>query len=206
VAAVLRRTLLRGEQPPLLLELPDYRWPYWRTVLMGLWERAHIFITRAGTIILALMILIWAAGSYPAAPEGATEPAIYYSLAGMVGRTLAPLFAPLGFDWPMVVALIPGMMAREVAVAALGTVYALQEVSADTPETLIQLLSHSWTLPMALSYLVWFVYAPQCVATFGVMRRETNSWQWTAFGIVYLFVLAYAASALVYHLTAWVMA
>ena len=183
----------------LLLELPDYRWPNLNNLLLGLWERIRIFVTRVGTIILALMILLWFLSSFPGAPDHADHPAIYYSIAGWLGRGLELLFAPVGFNWQICIALVPGMAAREVAVAALGTVYALSQHGDNLAETLQPLIAHSWSLPTALSLLAWFVFAPQCIATLSVVKRETNSWRYPLIMAGYLFGLAYLASFLTYR-------
>jgi ferrous iron transport protein B len=184
--------------------LPTYRLPAWRNLLLGLWERTQIFITRVGTIILALMVLLWFLSSYPAPPPGATGPAIQYSFAGIIGSWLEVVFAPIGFNWQICVALVPGLAAREVAVGALGTVYALSSTSSDTGTALAPMLAQSWSLATALSLLAWYVFAPQCVATLGVVKRETNSWRYPLIMAGYLFGLAYLASWLTYHLTLWV--
>jgi ferrous iron transport protein B len=196
VALVLR--LRRGKQSGLLLmELPLYRWPDLRQLLMGLRERALIFLKRVGGLIVALLVVLWALSSYPNPPVDATQPAIYYSFAGLIGRGLEPLFAPLGFNWQICIALVPGMAAREVAVSALATVYAL---SADNEAGLITAISAGLTLPQALSLLVWYVYAPQCLATLAAIKRETNSYKTTAAIGAYLMVLAYVMAGLTYWL------
>lgn len=196
VAWIMRRQQAR-EEFPLLLELPSYRWPMAYHVLMGLRERAWIFIRRVGTIILALSIVLWFLASFPGAPENATQPAIDYSFAGQLGHWMQPLFAPLGFNWQMCIALIPAMGAREVAVSALATVYAVGEDSIDV--ALGAALSASWSLPVAFAYLAWFVYAPQCISTIAVVKRETNSIKATLFFTVYLFALAYIAAWATYE-------
>ena len=196
VAWIMRRQQAR-EEFPLLLELPSYRWPMAYHVLMGLRERAWIFIRRVGTIILALSIVLWFLASFPGAPENATQPAIDYSFAGQLGHWMQPLFAPLGFNWQMCIALIPAMGAREVAVSALATVYAVGEDSIDV--ALGAALSASWSLPVAFAYLAWFVYAPQCISTIAVVKRETNSIKATLFFTVYLFALAYIAAWITYE-------
>ncbi|MDS4040783.1 MAG: ferrous iron transport protein B [Candidatus Competibacter sp.] len=199
VAGVLRLTLLRGGRQPLLMELPSYKWPNPANVLLGLWERAKIFMRRIGTIILSLMVILWFLSTFPAPPDGATEPAIYYSFAGLIGRTLEPLLAPIGFNWQIAIALVPGLAAREVAVAALGTVYALSGDDGTVAEALSATLAQSWTLATALALLAWYVFAPQCLATLAAVRRETNSWRWAAFMFVYLMVLAYIAAFVTYR-------
>ncbi|HHW75662.1 MAG TPA: ferrous iron transporter B [Xanthomonadaceae bacterium] len=199
VAGVLRLTLLRGESQPLLMELPSYKWPNPTNVLLGLWERAKIFMRRIGTIILSLMVVLWFLSTFPAPPDGATEPAIYYSFAGQIGRTLEPLLAPIGFNWQIAIALVPGLAAREVAVAALGTVYALSGDEGTVTEALTATLAQNWTLATALALLAWYVFAPQCLATLATVRRETNSWRWATFMFVYLMVLAYIAAFVTYR-------
>ena len=199
VAGVLRLTLLRGGRQPLLMELPSYKWPNPANVLLGLWERARIFMRRIGTIILSLMVVLWFLSTFPAAPADATEPAIYYSFAGMIGRTLEPLLAPIGFNWQIAIALVPGLAAREVAVAALGTVYALSGDEGAVAEALTATLAHDWTLATALALLAWYVFAPQCLATLAAARRETNSWRWPAFMFAYLMALAYLAAFVTYR-------
>ncbi|TCZ59689.1 ferrous iron transport protein B [Roseicella aquatilis] len=194
VAFVLKRTTLRGAREPLLMELPPYRWPNPRDVLLGLVERARTFLWRAGTTIFAIMVLLWFLASWPAPPEGATGSAIDHSLAGMIGHALAPLLAPVGFNWQIAIALVPGMAAREVLVAALGTVYAMSETGEALQSTLAGALAADWSLPTALALLAWFVFAPQCVSTLGVVRRETNSWRWPLIMFGYLMALAYAAA------------
>jgi ferrous iron transport protein B len=154
-----------------------------------------------GGIILALSVLLWVLSTFPAPPEGATESAIYYSLAGQLGRALEPLFAPLGFNWQIAIALVPAMAAREVVVSALGTVYALSATGDEAAVQLGTLIAQQWSLATALSLLVWFVFAPQCIATLATVRRETNSWRMALLMASYMFALAYAASAATYHLT-----
>lgn len=185
---------------PLVMELPSYRWPNPRNLGQGLYERASIFIKRVGGIILSLTVLLWFLASFPGAPEGATGAAIQYSFAGQLGHLLAVLVAPIGFNWQIAIALVPGMAAREVAVGALGTVYALSESGADVASQLEPLISHSWSLATALSLLVWYVFAPQCISTFVAVRRETNSWRYPLLMTGYLFGLAYLASFVTYRL------
>ncbi len=198
-AGVLRLTLLRGGRQPLLMELPSYKWPNPANVLLGLLDRAKIFIRRIGTIILSVLVVLWFLSTFPAPPAGATEPAIYHSFAGMIGRGLEPLLAPIGFNWQIAIALVPGLAAREVAVAALGTVYALSGDEGAVTEALATTLAHDWTLATALALLAWYVFAPQCLATLAAARRETNSWRWPIFMFVYLMVLAYVAAFITYR-------
>jgi len=189
-----------GGEHALLLELPSYRLPNPRDVLIGLWERAVIFLKRVGGIILALTILLWFLLSFPGAPEGATGPAIDYSFAGRIGHALAFLFAPLGFNWQICIALIPGLAAREVAVASLATVYAVAGVDDDaSAQALAPLIADGWSLATALSLLVWYIYAPMCIATLATIKRETGSWKRMAGVAGYLFALAWLASFVTYR-------
>src|SRR5450830_443616 len=200
VAYVFKRVIAKGRLQPLLLELPNYHVPNWRNLALGLWERAQIFVSRVGTIILALMVILWFLSTFPGAPVGATGAAIQYSLAGKLGLLLQPLFAPIGFNWQIVIALIPGMAAREVAVGALGTVYALSASGDAVSSALSPMLPQLWTLPTALSLLVWYVFAPQCISTLSIVKRETNSWKPALTMAAYMFVLAYLGSLLTYQL------
>ncbi|MDY7537910.1 ferrous iron transporter B [Undibacterium sp. RTI2.1] len=205
VAFVLKKKWGSSEQQPLMLELPDYRLPNSRNLMIGLWERIKIFVTRVGTIILALMILLWFLSSFPGAPENATQPPIYYSIAGILGRMLEVIFAPIGFNWQICIALVPGLAAREVAVAALGTVYALSQSGDDLSNSLQPLIAHSWSVPTALSLLAWYVFAPQCIATLSVVKRETNTWRYPLLMAAYLFGLAYFASFVTYNVAKLLM-
>jgi ferrous iron transport protein B len=188
-----------ARQAPLQMEMPSYRLPSPRGLAQGLLERAQIFIKRVGSIILALMIVLWFISSFPAPPAGATGPAIQYSLAGMLGQGLEPLFRPIGFNWQICIALIPGLAAREVAVGALGTVYALSAAGNNVAEQLAPMLGSSWSLATALSLLAWYVFAPQCISTLATVKRETNSWRYPLLMAAYLFGLAYAASFVTYR-------
>lgn len=200
VAAVAKLARRNTGATPLLMELPAYRWPSLRGLGLGLWERALIFLRRVGGIILAVTILLWFLSSFPGAPEGATGPAIEYSFAGRIGSALAVLFAPIGFNWQISIALVPGMAAREVAVGALGTVYALSATGDDAAAQLGPLIAGSWSLATALSLLVWFIFAPQCLSTIAAVRRETNGWRYPLIMVGYLFGLAYAASFVTYRI------
>ncbi|MDP3801701.1 ferrous iron transporter B [Brevundimonas sp.] len=199
VSFVIRKLFWRGAVEPFMMELPAYKTPDWKSVLFNLWLRARIFLERAGRIILPLMIVVWALATFPYPPEGATGPAIDYSFAGMIGHALEPIFAPIGFNWQMVIALVPGMAAREVAVAALGTVYAVADPESAT-SLLGVTLAAQWSLATGLAFLAWYVFAPQCVATLGVVKRELNSWKWMWVMVVYMFGLAYLAAFIVYRI------
>jgi ferrous iron transport protein B len=198
VALVLKRTVMRGEYRPLLLELPEYRLPHLSNLALGLWERARIFLTRVGTIILTLMVVLWFLASFPAPPAGATGPAIQYSIAGLLGRGLQYLFAPIGFNWQISIALVPGLAAREVAVSALGTVYAMSG-STDVAGALTPVIAQGWSMATGLSLLAWYVFAPQCLSTLAVVKRETNSWRYPLYMAAYLFALAYLGAFVTYR-------
>jgi len=196
VSFVTRRLFWRGAVEPFLMELPAYKLPDPLNVARSLYLRGKIFVTRAGTIIFPIMILVWFLSSFPGAPPGATDPAINYSLAGRIGHLLQPALAPIGFNWQMTVALIPGFAAREVAVATLGTVYA---IGGGARDALVTTLQHHWSIATGLAFLAWYVFAPQCASTFGVVKRETNSWLWPGVMLVYMTSLAYLAAFLVYQ-------
>jgi ferrous iron transport protein B len=206
VAWVLKLWQGKSAHHPLLMELPSYHWPNIRNLAIGLWERVWIFLNRVGTIILTLMILLWFVASFPAPPEGATGPAVQYSFAGMIGRALEVVFAPIGFNWQISIALIPGLAAREVAVGALGTVYALSAAGDNVADMLTPMIAHTWPLATAFSLLAWYVFAPQCIATLSAVKRETNSWRYVFIMAGYLFALAYVASFITYRVTNAVIA
>jgi ferrous iron transport protein B len=172
--------------------------PRIKSLAIGLWTRATIFLKRAGTIILAMMVLIWLLASFPQPPDGATDPAIDYSFAAMIGSAIQPLTAPLGFNWQINVALIPGMAAREVAVGSLGTIYAISG-GEEAVEQIGQALSSQWTLATALAFLAWYVFAPQCASTLAVIRRETGGWRWMWVTFFYMLGLAYVAAFITYQ-------
>ncbi len=181
--------------PPFMLELPDYKLPRPRSVLLGLATRAKIFLKRAGTIIFTMAVVIWFLATFPGAPADATGPAIDYSFAAIIGHFIAPILAPVGFNWQIAVALVPGMAAREVAVAALGTVYAIQGGEA----AIGYALANSWSLATALALLAWYIFAPQCAPTLAVIRRETGGWKWMWVAAGYMLALAYLAAFVTYH-------
>ncbi|RRU05440.1 ferrous iron transport protein B [Stenotrophomonas sp. 278] len=187
---------------PLMLELPSYRIPHPRDLAVGLYERGMIFLKRVGGIILALTILLWVLLSFPGAPENATMPAIDYSFAGQIGHAMAVFFAPLGFNWQICIALIPGMGAREVAVSSLATIYALSAPDDDAAiQALTPVVANGWSLATGLSLLVWFIYAPMCISTLATIKRETNSWKQVGFATFYLFAAAYVAALITYQVT-----
>ncbi len=187
---------------PLLMELPTYRMPNVRHIMSELWDKVSKFLVRAGTVIFALSVVLWVLVTFPAPPTDAVGPAIDYSFAGMLGHLIEPIFAPIGFTWQMCIALIPGLAAREVVVAALGTVYAVGNVSDESiNQTLIPIIHNEWGLATAFSFLAFYVYAPMCLATLAVIRRETKSLKQTVAITGYLFILAYAMAWIVYRVT-----
>ncbi|WP_422010681.1 ferrous iron transport protein B [Reyranella sp.] len=200
VSFVVKRLIWRGKSgEPFMLELPDYKIPQAKSIAIGLWTRATIFLKRAGTIILSMMILIWVLASFPQPPEGASEPAINYSLAARIGTAIQPLTEPLGFNWQINVALIPGMAAREVAVGSLGTIYAISG-GEEATDKIASALSSQWSLATALAFLAWYVFAPQCASTLAVIRRETGGWRWLWVTFFYMLALAYVAAFLTYRI------
>ena len=203
VAWVFKRIWMKSRYQPLMLELPPYRLPGVRNLVLGLWERARIFLRRVGTIIFALMVVLWFLSTYPAPPDGATGAAIQYSLAGMLGHALEPVFAPIGFNWQISIALVPGMAAREVAVGALGTVYALSAAGESVASELAPVIAQGWSLATAFSLLAWYVFAPQCISTLAVVKRETNSWRYPLLMTAYMFGLAYLAAFATYRISLW---
>lgn len=199
VSFLIKFFMLRDYAPaPFMLELPDYKMPRARSVAIGVYARAKAFLQRAGTTIFAMMVLIWFLASFPQPPVSAEGPAINYSLAAIIGKAIAPLLAPIGFNWQIAVALIPGMAAREVAVAALGTVYAI-EGGKEAAAQIGQVLATKWSLATALSLLAWYIFAPQCASTLAVIRRETGSSKWMVLTFAYMLALAYLASLVTYN-------
>jgi ferrous iron transport protein B len=200
ISWLMKRWRQGGDERSLLLELPSYRLPNLRDLVIGLWERAYIFLRRVTTVILALTVILWFLSSFPGAPVGATGAAIDYSFAGRIGHFIQPLFAPLGFNWQICIALLPGLAAREVAVSALGTVYALQAASDSVlTSQLSGIVASEWSVATGLSLLVWYIYAPMCLSTIAVIRRETHGWRTAGFATFYLFALAYLASLVTYQ-------
>lgn len=201
MAWILDKVLKKGENSLQLLEIPSYKRPRLYNILIGLYGVLYMFLKRAGTTILALMIVIWFLSTFPSAPADAIYPAIHYSFAGIIGRWLEPLFAPIGFHWQIVVSLIPAMAAREVAITSLATIYAVAGGESGLGHVLLQ----HWSLATALSLLAWYVFAPQCISTLAVAKRETNSLKWPMIMFAYQIVLAYAASLVVYHFSLWII-
>ena len=200
VAWVLKRLTAHGQSRTLMMELPNYHLPNIRNVAIGLWQRVAIFMKRVGGVILVLTVALWFLASFPGAPQGATRPAIEYSFAGTLGKALAVVFEPIGFNWQISIALVPGLAAREVAVSSLGTVYALSATGADTAQALSPLIAQNWSLATALSLLAWYVFAPQCMSTLATVKRETGGWKMPLIMAGYLFGLAYIASFVTYRI------
>ncbi len=203
MARLLKSTLLKGEKAILLMELPQYQWPNVRNLGVSLLERARLFLERAGTLILAASVLLWFLVTYPRHPELTQEASLGQSYAGQLGHLLEPWFLPIGFNWKIAMALIPGFLAREMMISALGTIYAVAATAPTSPlakVTLSETLAQQWSLATALSLMVWYIFACQCLSTLVVARRETQSWVWPAFIFSYMTVLAYGASWCTYHL------
>lgn len=203
VAWAMRRSLTKGVSQTFMMEMPKYQLPVVRDVVLGLWQRALAFLKRAGTIIFATTVALWLLASYPKPPVDAdpARPAIDYSFVGHIGQGLAVVLEPIGFNRDIAIALVPGMAAREVAVSALGMMYSLEGDEDEVAMSLVDRLRSAWPLPTALAFLAWFVFAPQCISTLAVVRRETNSWRWMFFMVAYLFALAYIAAGIT-HWTA----
>lgn len=200
VAWVLKRFTAQGQVRTLMMELPSYHLPTVRNVLTGLKQRVKIFMGRVGGIIMLLTIALWFLASFPGAPPGASGSPIEYSIAGHIGKALAVVFEPIGFNWQISIALVPGMAAREVAVSSLGTVYALSATGSDTAQALAPLIASHWSMATALSLLAWYVFAPQCISTIATVKRETGGWRMPIMMLAYLFALAYLASFITYRI------
>jgi ferrous iron transport protein B len=197
VAFALKRTLTRGAPQPLLMEMPTYKLPDPRDFLINLWMRGSSFVMRAGRFIFVVSVILWFLAAYPEGASGIRE-----SYAGMLGAWIEPLLRPIGFNLEIAIALVPGFAAREVAVGALGTVYAIHAADGET-QGLASALQNAWSLPTALAFLAWYVFAPQCMATLAVARREMNSVRWTLFMFGYLFAMAYIAAGVTYWTAVW---
>ncbi|MCW6531451.1 ferrous iron transporter B [Sphingomonas sp. MMSM20] len=198
-ALFLRRTVTKGASSGFMMEMPKYQWPRLNDVLIGLWSRAQIFLKRAGTIIALTTVILWALLSFPRAPAGQSQ--VDHSIAGRIANGVAVVVKPIGFNRDIALALIPAMAAREVAVSAIGTVYAVDDAESDKGQrSIVDNLRHRWSLPTALAFLMWFVFAPQCISTIAVTRRETNGWKWPLFMIGYLFTAAYVMAGITYWL------
>jgi ferrous iron transport protein B len=194
---VLRRTVAKGGASGFIMELPRYQMPRLKDLALGLWQRAWIFLRRAGTIIFTVTIVLWVLLSFPRATPGESQ--VEASIAGQISKGLAVVVEPIGFNREIALALIPAMAAREVAVSSLATTYAVDASDEEaTAKGLASQLSAKWSLPTALAFLAWFVFAPQCLSTIAVTRRETNGWKWPLFMLAYLFGLAYLFAGITY--------
>ena len=197
VALVLRRTVTKGAASGFIMEMPRYQWPSLRDLGIGLWQRAWVFLRRAGTIIFAATIALWLLLTFPKAGPGESQ--VDASIAGQIGSGVAVLVEPIGFNRDIALSLIPAMAAREVAVSSLGTIYAVEAEGDDAvADAVTDRIAATWTLPTALAFLAWFVFAPQCLSTIAVVRRETNGWRWPIVMTVYLFAMAYVFAGLTY--------
>ena len=207
IAWILKRFTSAGRQVrPLMMELPRYRIPNPSNILLGLWQRAILFLKRVGGTIFILTIVVWFLASFPEAPVGATMAPIEYSFAGMIGKAIAVVLAPIGFNWQISIALIPGLAAREVVISALGTVYAISSsTNVAVADSLAPIISQQWSLPTALSLLTWFVFAPQCLSTLATLKRESGGWKLPLISASYLFAMAYIASFIVYRLASYIL-
>lgn len=203
VAWLFKRVWNKSNYQPLMLELPPYRVPGLRNLAIGLWERAKIFLRRVGGIIFSLTVLLWFLSTFPAPPENADGPPIEYSYAGQLGQGLEHVFRPIGFNWQISIALVPGMAAREVVVGALGTVYSLSGDEEEVTTSLTERVQQTWSLATAYALIAWFVFAPQCLSTLAVVKRETNGWRYPLIMAAYLFALAYLAAFVTFHVTTW---
>jgi len=198
-AAAIQRFVTQSRSSSFLIEMPRYQWPRLNDIALNLWQRAWVFLRRAGTIIFAATIILWALLSFPKAPEGSGVSQVEYSVAGRIADGLEPIVRPIGFNHDIALALIPAMAAREVAVSALATVYAIDAADEEAAaSSLGPKLAADWSLATALAFLAWFVFAPQCISTIAVTRRETNGWKWPIFMLTYLFALAYVAAGITY--------
>jgi ferrous iron transport protein B len=198
-AAVIQRFVTQSRSSSFLIEMPRYQLPRLSDIALGLWQRAWVFLRRAGTIIFVASIILWALLSFPKVPEGSSQNQVEYSIAGHISDAIEPVVRPIGFNHDIALALIPAMAAREVAVSALGTAYAID--AEDDEQAALRLgpqLAAKWSLATALAFLAWFIFAPQCISTIAVTRRETNGWKWPIFMVVYLFALAYLAAGITY--------
>ena len=206
VGFLLQFTILKGESQPLLLELPTYKWPSPRLLLKAILDRGRIFLKRAGTFIMAVSVILWAVTTYPKAPENPTKPEIEYSFAGQLGKILEPVMRPVGFNYEISVALIPGFAAREVMVSSLGTVYAIEGEDEDSlGASLSSYIESRWSMATALALLAWYVFAPQCLATFAVLGRESRSWKTTGAIFSFYLFLSWMAAFVVNKLTLWIL-
>ncbi len=208
MAWVFKKSLLRGETPMLLLEMPPYRMPSWRGVLIRMWERGILFLRRAGTIILALSILLWALLTYPKPAQADATPsqALSHSIGGRLGHGIEPLIAPLGYDWKIGIGIVASFAAREVFVSTMGQVYNIEDADEESEPLREQMRAEKrpdgspiFTPLVCLGLMVFYVLAMQCISTVAIVRRETNSWRWPLFQIAYMTALAWLGAFIVYQ-------
>ena len=208
MAGLLKKTLLRSETPMLLLELPPYRAPVFRGIAQRMWERAVVFIRRAGTVILALSVILWALLSYPklSTPNPTQAETLAHSFGGRMGHAIEPVIAPLGYDWKIGIGLVASFAAREVFVSTMGQIYNIEDAKQDNEDLRTQMRNERradgtpvFTPLVCLSIMVFYVLAMQCISTVAIVRRETNSWRWPLFQIAYMTVLAWIGAFVVYQ-------
>lgn len=200
VGFIARIAIPNNQFSTFILELPTYKLPSWKNIIRSLLQRGKIFLKKAGTVIMGVSIGLWFLSTFPKPPNNWQEPAINYSFAGRIGKTVEPVFKPLGFDWRISTGLIPGFAAREVMVGALGTVFAIENADEES-EPLRVKLAATWGIPTGLALLVWYVYSPQCLATMAVAKKETNSWKWPAIMFAYMISLAYLGAFLTFKIS-----
>lgn len=208
MAWLFRKTLFKGERTLLLLEMPPYRRPSLRVTLARMWERAGVFLTQAGTVILAISVIIWALSTYPkpAAADATPAQALAHSAAGRLGHLIEPVIAPLGYDWKIGIGIISSFAAREVFVGTISIIYSIENGEEDTPALREAMLrerradgSLAYTPLVCLSLMVFYVLAMQCLSTLAVVRRETNSWRWPLFQLGYMTALAWMGAFIIYQ-------
>jgi ferrous iron transport protein B len=208
MAWLFRQTLFKGERSLLLLEMPPYRRPSLRVTLVRMWERAGIFLRRAGSVILAITVIIWALSTYPkpSNPDATPGEALAASAAGRLGHAIEPFIAPLGYDWKIGIGIISSFAAREVFVGTMSVIYSIEKGEDETPALRLAMLaekradgSSTYTPLVCLSLMVFYVLAMQCLSTVAVVRRETNSWKWPLFQLGYMSLLAWVGAFLVFQ-------
>ncbi|MCA9408984.1 MAG: ferrous iron transport protein B [Candidatus Omnitrophica bacterium] len=203
---IFKKTLLKGQKPTFILELPPYRLPSFKSVILQMWERSRLFLKRAGTIILTLSIVLWALMSFPRQDNVEPAEALRQSYAGKIGQTIEPVIKPLGYDWRIGIGLVGSFAAREVFVSTMNIVFNLDEEAEET--TLRQAFKQAhwpdgrplFTPLVCISLMIFYVFALQCISTVAIVLRETNSWRWTLFQLLYMTVLAYVAALAVYQI------
>lgn len=199
IAFILKKFMPNTSPSYLMMELPEYRKPKFSNIIRASLQKGLLFVKKAGTVIFVLSMIIWGLVTFPAAPENATEPAINYSYAAKVGKTFEPIFRPLGFDWRITTALVPSFGAREVLVSSLSTVMAVEASDDEEAEKgLRALIANEFSFASMLALLVWFIYSPQCISTFAVLRKETSSYKMPLLFGAYTLSLAYVMSFITY--------